>query len=744
MASIEASADSHLPLRSVAVVLYCATSFLSAGLLFCLEPMFSKMVLPELGGSAAVWSVAMMVFQGLLLGGYVYAHLLTKFVGTRRATLLHVVVMAVSALSLPIAIAHGFEKPPSAGVPLWTIMLFVASIGLPFFAISANAPLLQAWYSGLDRKSASNPYFLYRASNLGSFVVLLAYPFAIEPVFGLAQQSHLWSLGYGVLIAGVALCGLSVAQLSTPTASAAATRPHTRVRVVLSWIALGFVPSGLLVAVTAHIATDAASAPFLWIVPLALYLLSFVFAFAERQALPPKLVLALQPVTVGALAILFLWAGKVSWAIALPCHLLAFFVAAMVCHTRLYRLRPPASDLTRFYAWMSLGGVLGGTFSALLAPALFKTVLEYPLLILAALLARPGLFASVRVEWRKETVFVAAVVGALAAALFLVGKDARVAYFAMAVMTLAAFTAFQANRPVRLLGFAAVSLLVATLYDPTQSIVARARSFYGAYKVVDVDDGRLRVLFHGATAHGAEQIRDERGNAVSSRPEPLAYYYKGGAHSEAIDAVRRRDGGMLRNVALVGLGMGALTCFAQPNEHWTLYELDPLIVEIAKDRRLFRSMAACARHATVVVGDGRLTLADARPGIDLLILDAFSSDAVPTHLLTKEAFALYAARLGPHGVIVVHISNKNMELSGVVAASAAANGMVTAIKTDRGSADQARTLRLPAEVAVVARSSADLEALRLDSTWRPAVPARRVWTDDYSNVLAAIIRKLRE
>ena len=204
------------------------------------------------------------------------------------------------------------------------------------------------------------------------------------------------------------------------------------------------------------------------------------------------------------------------------------------------------------------------------------------------------------------------------------------------------------------------------------------------------------------------------------------------------------DGGMLRNVALVGLGMGALTCFAQPNEHWTLYELDPLIVEIAKDRRLFRSMAACARHATVVVGDGRLTLADARPGIDLLILDAFSSDAVPTHLLTKEAFALYAARLGPHGVIVVHISNKNMELSGVVAASAAANGMVTAIKTDRGSADQARTLRLPAEVAVVARSSADLEALRLDSTWRPAVPARRVWTDDYSNVLAAIIRKLRE
>lgn len=745
MASIDFPTKASGARSLAAAAVFSVTIFLSAALLFCVEPMFSKMVLPQLGGSAAVWSVAMVVFQGLLLAGYLYAHLLTRFLHPGYAALTHIAVMAIGTVSLPIAISRRFQAPPAHSVSLWVIGLFLVSIGLPCFGISANAPLLQSWFAETDFDGAGNPYFLYRASNAGSFVVLLAYPFLIEPVFGLAQQSATWSIGYCLLMAGIALCGayalLNRGETHATRVAKATAYPASR---RLAWVALGFVPSGLLVAVTAHIATDVASAPFLWIVPLALYLLTFVIAFTERPVLPLKLMLALQPFTVAVLAVLFLWTGKVSWAVALPCHLIAFFVAAMVCHTQLYRLRPDASQLTSFYAWMSLGGVLGGIFAALLAPQIFVTVLEYPLLVLAALFARPDAFRSFREQGLKDGGFVLLLMAALAVPFFFITPTAKVAYFAIAAMTVAAFTAAQGRNPVRLIGLAALLFLVTDLFDPTQSIVARGRSFYGAYKVVELEHGRFRVFFHGTTAHGAEMIRDAHGHAVVGRPDPLTYYYRGGAYAEAVNAIRTRDAGHLQHVALVGLGVGTLTCYARPGENWTLYELDPLVAEIAKDRRLFRSLASCAPNASIVIGDGRLTLHDAKGGLDLLILDVFSSDSVPTHLLTKEAFALYRAKLAPHGVIAFNISNKNMELAGVVAASAAANGMVTAVKTGTRNVDTEHTLHLRAEIAIVAQSKADLAALHLGPAWQVVAASPRVWTDDYSNVLSAILRKFGE
>jgi spermidine synthase len=745
MTSLDLPAPASAATRSrVAPVLFGATIFLSAALLFCVEPMFSKMVLPELGGSAAVWSIAMVVFQGLLLGGYVYAHLLARWLAPGPAALVHVTLMAIATIALPIAIAQQFQTPPEHGVSLWVMGLFVASVGLPCFAISANAPLLQAWYAQTRFEGAANPYFLYRASNAGSFLVLLAYPFAIEPVFGLAQQSAYWSLGHVLLMIGIAGCGALALLHRAPQAVVQTPAVEVSSRHRYAWIALGFIPSGLLVAVTAHIATDVASAPFLWIVPLALYLLTFVFAFTEKPVLPLKAMLALQPLTVAALVVLFLWAGKMSWAVALPCHLIAFFVATMVCHTQLYRLRPAASDLTAFYAWMSFGGVLGGMFAALLAPQLFTTVLEYPLLILAALFARPGVLAIARGQIANDAAFVLLLTTALAVPFFFVAPTARVAYFAIAVMTLAGFLAIQGKHPVRLIALAALLLLVTNLYDPTQSIVTRARSFYGVYKVVELEGGRFRVFFHGTTAHGAEHIRDAKGRVITGRPEPLTYYYHGGAYGEAVDAIRAHNGGHLQNVALVGLGVGALACYAQPGETWTLYELDPLVAQIAKDPHLFRSLASCAPSAPVVIGDGRLTLRSAKRGLDLLILDVFSSDSVPTHLLTKEAFALYREKLGPHGAIAFNISNKNMQLANVVAASAAANGLVTAVKTGNRNVDTEHTLHLRAEVAIVARSKADLDSLRLGPGWVVTKPAARVWTDDYSNILGAILQKFAE
>ena len=721
------------------ILAFSSATFLSAALLFWVEPMFSKMVLPVLGGSAAVWSIAMVVFQGLLLGGYVYAHLLTRFFSLSQAALIHVGALALAALCLPIAIAPTFSTPPLHGVSLWVMGLFLASVGFPCFVLSANAPLLQAWFARGGDEAASNAYFLYRASNLGSFLVLLAYPFLVEPSIGLLEQSRLWSIFYVVLVLAIGGCGLIA--LRAPAARRSVDRivaPVSR-KDVLAWVALGFVPSGLLVAVTAHIATDVASGPFLWIMPLALYLLTFVFAFSDKPVLPPKFFLALQPFTTATLAVLLLWTGRMSWTLSLVGHLVAFFVAAMVCQAELYRRRPDAARLTQFYVWMSLGGVLGGAFAALLAPQLFTTVLEYPLLTLGALLLRPDVWKTPRSDWFKDGAFVGVLAIALAVPFFLI--SASVGYFAIVVMTLAVLLAFQGRHPVRLIGFAAILLLATNLYDPSQSIVARARSFYGVYKVVDIDGGKFRVLYHGTTAHGSERRLDDEGNLATSAPEPLAYYYRGGPYSEAVYAVRAQHGGKIPRVALVGLGVGALTCYRQPGEDWTIYELDPLIVELAHDRTLLRSVSSCAPGTPVVLGDGRLTLRGAKTGIDLLMLDIFSSDSVPLHMLTREAFALYKSRLSAHGAIAFNISNKNLELADAVAASAAANSMVTAVKTDKPQSPN--TLRLRAEIAVVTKSAADMKALNLGAGWRIVRPAARTWTDDYSDMLSAIIARMR-
>lgn len=727
-----------------AMVVFSAAIFLSASLLFWVEPLFSKMVLPVLGGSAAVWSVAMVVFQGLMLAGYLYAHLLTRYLSISHAVLVHALVLAATFLSLPIAIVEGIGLPPETGLPLWLIGVFLASIGLPFFALAANAPLLQAWFA---QGNSQNAYFLYRASNLGSFLVLLAYPFAIEPNIGLVAQSQVWTACYLALFIVVTASG--VLAVRTPAIASAVRINKTRAAISwrdrVIWAALGFVPSGILIAVTAHIATDVASGPYIWILPLALYLLTFVFAFSDKPLFPPRLMLTLQPATTALLVILLLWGGKVNWTLSLAGHLVAFFVAAMVCHAELYRRRPAAEELTQFYVYMSLGGVLGGVFTALMAPLLFSNVFEYPLLAVAALLVRPNIWTTPRTLWIKDLAFVAAIAGAIVVALITVASLDE--SFIVVMMTVSAVMALQGRAPARLLPLAALLFFGTSFYDPTNTHVVRMRSFYNVYKIVDLPPGKFRVLYQGTTAHGVEQVRGDDGALLNTRPEPLAYYYKGGPYNEAIEAVRALHGGALPQVALVGLGMGAQSCASKPGETWTYYELDPMIVAIAHDRSLFRSMTMCSPAASVVVGDGRLTLRQGKAEIDLLIMDTFSSDSVPLHMLTREAFAMYLSRLSPHGIIAFHITNKNMKLSDVVAASAASNGMVAVVKRDSKAGDDLNeTLHFPAEIAVVARTVEDLDALRLSPDWRVVTPAAgtRVWTDDYSNVLTAILNKMRE
>ena len=724
-----------------AVALYSATSFLSAMLLFSVEPMFSKMVLPVLGGTSAVWSIATVVFQALLLAGYVYAWFITTKLSQRSAATVHLAVLIAAAVSLPIAISPLFGAPPTETIAPWLIGLFLVSMGLPFFAVAASAPLLQAWYGSAT--ASTNPYFLYRASNLGSFFVLLAYPVAIEPKWGLAAQSRLWTFGYSLLALALAFCAAY--------ATAAGAKSKTRVeyrrapaswRDRLLWCALGLVPSGLLVAVTAHISTDVAAAPFLWILPLALYLLTFVLAFAEKPVIPFKWLLAAQPATLAVLAVLLFWDPVLNWSLSLVFHLAVFFVAAMVCHTLLYRARPEAAGLTEFYVWMSLGGVIGGIFAALVAPVIFDSVLEYPLLVLAAFALRPDLGKVPLKTWRGDLLFVAFVSLALAAAYFVTqARDPALGleFYAAAAIAVTAALPFLLRKPAMLLGGAAMLFLVTGIVPPGQDILYRGRSFFGVYKVLDSQHGAYHLFFHGTTAHGAERMIDADGKPARGKPEPLAYYYRGGALGNAIEAARGFH--PLHRVSVVGLGIGAMSCYREQGESWTFYELDPLVVRIARDTALFRSFTTCAPNAPVVLGDARLTLAGSKGGNDLLLLDAFTSDSVPVHLLTREAFALYKAKLAGHGVVVFHISNRNLELAQVVAASAAANGMATLIHD--GYAQDNASQKLASEVAVVARSPADLAALKLGPGWKPVRPVARMWTDDYSNILGALLARHR-
>jgi hypothetical protein len=729
--------------------------FVSAVLLFSLQPMFTKMVLPRLGGSPAVWSVAMVFFQAMLLMGYSYAHVLTRFLPLPLAFVTHAVVLLIGWFLLPLAVAHGFDRPPVDGAVPWLIALFAQSVGLPFFAISANGPLLQAWFARSGHVAARDPYFLYGASNLGSFMALLLYPLGIEPWLALSDQTRVWTVAYAMLAGAIGVCGLIALSTGRGQTSwsgspsglsglAARNRPSWRLR--STWIGLAFVPSALLVAVTAHISTDVASAPLLWVVPLALYLLTFVIAFRDRAIVSQDRLLSLQPSIAACLAVSFVFSWRTDLIVSLVLHLGSFVVFVLVCHAALYRLRPLPERLTEFYMCMSLGGVIGGIFAALIAPHLFVTVAEYPLLLLAALLVRPDLHAlnARRVVSEVWPVALVATIALAPALLWHAGVPLDSArYCGLAVVLLSALAILQQRRPARFIALTALAFAITQIYDPGTLRPIFARSFFGVHKVVDMADGRFRVLFHGTTVHGAERILNDDDSPVEGAPEPLTYYYRGGPFSQAIAAARSRDGGILHRVAVIGLGVGALACHAMAHEAWHFFEIDPEVVRLATNPQLFRSLSTCLTSPRIVLGDARLTIADESAGFDLIVVDAFTSDVVPTHLLTREALALFKSKLSPHGSIAFNISNRNIELASVIAGSAEANDMVTLVKRDTGRFDPGKTFLAPAEIAVVARQSEDTGLAAGSDQWRTSEPASsfRIWTDDYSDIVGAIVRK---
>jgi hypothetical protein len=757
---------SHRPskARTYALVLsvYTATVFLSAFLLFGVQPMFTRMVLPKLGGSPSVWSVAMVFFQTILLAGYAYAHVLTSLRNRYASVAIHLLVLITAALTLPLSITQAWESPPGTGAPaLWLLGLFALSIGLPFFALAANNPLLQAWFVQTGHREAHDPYFLYAASNIGSFIALLAYPVLFEPVFTLHVQNQLWTIGFLLLIAFVA--SSAALALRTPSRLAARTKigggPKPDWWVIARWIFISAIPSGVLVAVTAYISTDIAAAPLLWVIPLSLYLLTWVLVFQRRPLIPHEFVLSLQPFAIAGIVVLVLYTGWLGLFVNLGAHLFAFFVIALACHGELARTRPAPRHLTTFYVSLSFGGMLGGLFSGLVAPYAFSWVAEYPILAVLAVFCRPSSKAINRQVWSRVPSFWPAVnrwfwpIAAATTILLIIPSfddfhfdDDTDAYRTLLILILGAGSLALLRDPPKSAAAVALAFFTIWLYPINENNAESLRSFFGVHKIFESDDGRFRILKHGSTIHGAQMIEDEDGEPSVGRPKPITYYHAKSAMNRVIEAIRVRKRGPMRT-AVIGLGSGALACLTGAGETWRFFEIDPLVVEIARDPERFSFISSCAPDVPIVLGDARLTFAREPEHIyDLIIVDAYSSDAIPVHLATTEAMTIYKSKLAPRGVVMMHISNRHLDLRSVVEGIAAANGLKTWIWSNGNEDTDDDNYIFGSDVAISAADVSDIGALMWDKFWvlTEPDPSLRTWTDDYSNIVGAVWRKYKK
>jgi hypothetical protein len=748
---------------TLVLAVFTAAVFTSALLLFAVQPMFARMVLPRLGGSPSVWSVAMVFFQTMLLAGYAYAHMLMRAVRPPIAVAVHVVLLITAGLMLPLSIAGGWGDPPGSWTALWLIGVFATSIGLPFFALAANNPLLQTWFVRTGHPEGKDPYFLYAASNIGGFLALLSYPFILEPTLSLRQHIVLWSGGYWLLFALIAGCGFlllrSPSRFEMAERADAPTSPAPTWRALGRWAFIAMVPSGLLVAVTAYISTDIAAAPLLWVIPLSLYLLTWVLVFQSRPLLPHRWMLAAQPFAIAGIVVLLVYSeSSLPLLLTLAGHLLAFFVIAMACHGELARQRPPAEHLTTFYLALSAGGMIGGLFAGLVAPFVFSWIAEYPILLVLAALCRPmpppyppphagegrvGAWAP------RDRVFWAVAV-ALSLALMVPGlvfgwlpSEAAANAVIIAIIVVALSSLLLMRYPFKAAFAVAIAVAMIRLYPSDEARTQSVRSFFGVHKIYDTPDGGYRVLMNGTTIHGAQRLTDDDGKPLTGRPEPLTYYHAKSPMAEVIRVVRGRKGAMMR-VAVIGLGSGSLACYFEPGDEWRFFEIDPAIVDIARDHPRFNFVRACAPDIPIVLGDARLTLArEPDHHYDLIIVDAYSSDAIPIHLATREAMAVYKSKLAPGGIVTLHVSNQYLALDDVAVGIAGANGMKTWIYDDTDEDENDEKYIYTSDVAISASNAEDVGELASSKHWKLTTPdaAQRVWTDDYSNIIGAVARK---
>lgn len=733
------------------LILFGATIFVGASLLFLVQPMFARMALPLLGGAPAVWNTAMVFYQAALLVGYAYAHVSTRRLGVRRQAGLHLLILLLPLLVLPIALPAGWAPPGDTSPIPWLLGLLAVAVGLPFFAVSATSPVLQAWFVATGHRAARDPYVLYAASNVGSMLALLAYPLVVERLLPLPAQSRLWAWGYGTLLLLVASCALSLWRARAGTGDPTTAPPDGRERAgtdapavaplgagrCARWVILAAVPSSLMLSVTTYLSTDIAAIPLLWIVPLALYLLTFALVFGRRRIVPHRLWVDLLPVALLPLVLVLVARANEPLVLVIGTHLAVFFVAAMVCHGELAQDRPDPRHLTAFYLWMAVGGVVGGAFTALVAPRVFRDIVEYPLVLVLL----PLLPARAPAAWsgtRRQVLDVAlplalgGVTVGLIRGLERVSAGPEAIGPAIGVVTLLCLTFFR--RPVRFaLGLAALLVAGSVHRGEEGTVLYAERSFFGVSRVTRPPSGAYHMLLHGTTLHGMQA------RAPARRRDLLTYYHRSGPLGQVFPALHAA--GPRRAVAVVGLGAGSIACYGEPDQRWTFYEIDPTVLRIATDPRFFTLLRDCGPKPFVILGDARLTIARAPDAAyDLIVLDAYSSDAPPLHLITLDAFQLYLTKLAPGGVLLVNISNRHLVLEPVVGAIARAAGLVARTRSDSHIDAQERLAgKVESQWVVLARRGEHLGALNDDPRWRPpaAPPDVAPWTDNFASLLTA-------
>jgi len=733
----------------------------AAALLFLVQPMVGKMVLPRAGGSPQVWNTSLVFFQTALLVGYLYAHLSVRWLGVRRQAMLHLVLLALPALVLPIALPGGTPGPGS-GQSWWVLATLTVAVGLPFVVLSTASPLLQRWLADTEHAHAADPYFLYAGSNAGSLVGLLAFPLVLEPRLPLTSQSRLWALGYLVFVALAAVCALVVvsvgrranriaagpggagpsARIPETTTDPAQRDGDVTARDRLFWIASAAVPSALLLGVTQYLTSQIAPISLLWVLPLGVYLGTFIVAFARRQLVSPERLSRLLAI-VAVVAALVLLARIVDpqWAVALL-HLSVLALGGLLCHVRLAQARPTTSHLTEYYLLISTGGAIGGSLAALAAPVVFDFIAEYPIAVALACMFRipfgaPGSDKGVArfLHHGKELDLVLPAILALYL-LMAVGAARAIGDFpdgAMVLLvavlpTIVVFTF--SPRPVRFaLGLAVLLAAAESGQMYRGEILHTDRTFFGVHRVTRDPDNTVTVLYHGSTVHGVQSV--DRARAT----EPLAYYHPTGPAGSVVSAFARRP--EKRELALVGAGTGALAVLAGAHQRVTLYEIDPEVAWIADESGFFTYLDQARASHEWVIGDGRIELERATTRFDLIVLDAFSSGTIPIHLLTHEAFELYLERLTPGGALLFHISNRHLELAPVLGAHARDFGLVALEWIDVRDDDDVERGIFGSHWVLIAPPHEGLAYIP-QAGWRPlAIPRdTRAWTDDFSDLLS--------
>lgn len=716
--------------------LFAVTLTGSAGLLFVSEPMVARMLLPVAGGAAAVWTTCLVFFQIALLCGYFYAHLSTRHLTLPLQVAAHVVLLLAALAVVPLDIA-AFGSPPPAATPIpWLLRTLSATIGLPFLALAGTTPLAQAWFSRAG--GGASAYTLYSASNFGSVAGLLAYPILIEPRLRLNAQNRAWTIAYLVVLGLIALCGV-VAHRAARDNNAARTQSATEIipnRLRLRWVLLAALPSSLTFSVTTFISTDIAAIPLIWVAPLALYLISFIVAFAwpgrGRWASLVVPVAILPPIVA-----LLTGSSRPAW-LQIPSHLATFSIVSLACHQALARSRPGPGRLPEFYLWLAVGGAIGAVTTSLIAPILFQSPIEYSIGLLGACYLGSARtdpsrgFGPIDVVSPLTSALLVAVLARAADYLQWPPGDLATRGLTFGPSLFIAVLVWP--WPGRYAATIAAALVAGSLASGTaaQTLVVR-RSFYGVHRVQDDDDGQFHILVDGSTIHGVQRIAPDR------RRDCLAYYSRVGPVGDVFDMLRRQ--GAPQDVAVLGLGAGTLACYAEAGDRWTFFEIDPAVATLARTPAYFTFLSDSPVSSEVVIGDARLSLA-ARTGAayDLIVVDVFSSDAIPVHLLTREAFKVYVDHLAPRGRILFQTSSLYFNLRTPVGAAALSGGLAAVAR--RHEVDAATDDGIfPSEWVLVARNPEDLQPFLDAPDWRPLEPGPAAWTDDHSSLLSALTWK---